>query len=149
MDAMYLNLMFINPRPPVGAGAKGARSTRPSLTPPPLQKILDSRLTRQWMASLGLRCGSCFISTLLDGILQARIQDFLRGGGREDVHKHTHTPLEHCPRDVIRPPENWKTPPLLDIHKHPPLGHCPYDVIHIPGGGGGWSVPVTHAHFVA
>ena len=34
MDAMYLNLMFINPRPPVGAGAKGARSTRPSLTPP-------------------------------------------------------------------------------------------------------------------
>ena len=34
MDAMYLNLMFINPRPPVGADAKGARSTRPSLTPP-------------------------------------------------------------------------------------------------------------------
>ena len=34
MDAMYLNLMFINPRRPVGAGAKGARSTRPSLTPP-------------------------------------------------------------------------------------------------------------------
>ena len=30
-------------------------------------------------------------------------------------------PLGHCPRDVIRPPENWKTPPLLDIHKHPPL----------------------------
>ena len=28
-----------------------------------------------------------------------------RGGGAEDVHKHTHTPLgglEHCPRDVIR-----------------------------------------------
>ena len=48
MDAMYLNLMFINPRPPppVGAGAKGARSTRPSLTPAPLQKILDPRLTR-------------------------------------------------------------------------------------------------------
>ena len=35
MDAMYLNLMFINPRPPVGAGAEGARCTRPSLTPPP------------------------------------------------------------------------------------------------------------------
>ena len=35
MDAMYLNLMFINPRPPVGAGAKDARCTRPSLTPPP------------------------------------------------------------------------------------------------------------------
>ena len=38
MDAMYLNLMFINPRPPVGAGAKATRCTRPSLTPPPLQK---------------------------------------------------------------------------------------------------------------
>ena len=35
MDAMYLNQMFINPRPPpVGAGAKGACCTRPSLTPP-------------------------------------------------------------------------------------------------------------------
>ena len=48
MDAMYLNLMFINPRPPVGAGAEGAgaegaRCTRPSLTPP-LQKILDPPL---------------------------------------------------------------------------------------------------------
>ena len=30
-------------------------------------------------------------------------------------------PLGHCPHDVIRPPENWKTPPLLDIHKPPPL----------------------------
>ena len=40
MDAMYLNLMFINPRPPVGA-----RCTQPSLTPPPsLQKILDPPL---------------------------------------------------------------------------------------------------------
>ena len=35
MDAMYLNLRFINPRPPVGAGGKDARCTRPSLTPPP------------------------------------------------------------------------------------------------------------------
>ena len=38
MDAIYLNLMCINPRPPVGAGAKGARCTRPSLTPPPCKK---------------------------------------------------------------------------------------------------------------
>ena len=38
MDAMYLNLMFINPRTPVGAGAKGARCTRPSLAPPPPAK---------------------------------------------------------------------------------------------------------------
>ena len=35
MDAMYLNLMCINPRAPVGAGAEGARCTRPSLTPLP------------------------------------------------------------------------------------------------------------------
>ena len=32
----------------------------------------------------------------------------------------TPPPLGHCPRDVTRPPENWKTPPLLNIHKHPP-----------------------------
>ena len=38
MDAMYLNLMFINPRPPVGAANEGARCTRPSLTPPPPAK---------------------------------------------------------------------------------------------------------------
>ena len=35
---------------------------------------------------------------------KARIQDFLGGGGGEDIHKHT--PLGQCPRDVIRPPEN-------------------------------------------
>ena len=36
---MYLNLMFINPRPPpVGVGAEGARCTRLSLTPPPAKK---------------------------------------------------------------------------------------------------------------
>ena len=38
MDAMYLKLMFINPRPPVGGGAEGARCTRPSFTPPPPAK---------------------------------------------------------------------------------------------------------------
>ena len=48
----------------------------------------------------------------------AQVQDFLKGGG-EYIHKHP-PPLGHCPRDVIRPPKNWKTPPLLDIHKHPP-----------------------------
>ena len=57
----------------------------------------------------------------------------------------THTPLGHCPRDVIRPPVNWKTPPLLDIHEH----HHPLDIARVTsstfqGGGGGWSVPVTH-----
>ena len=45
---------------------------------------------------------------------------FLKGGGVKTFHKHP-PPLGHCLRDVTRPPENWKTPPLLDIHKHPPL----------------------------
>ena len=27
-----------------------------------------------------------------------------------DIHRHP-PPLGHCPRDVIRPPKNWKTPP--------------------------------------
>ena len=36
-------------------------------------------------------------------------------------------PLGHCPRDVIRPPKNWKTPPLLDIHKH----HHPLDIARV------------------
>ena len=96
------------------------------------------------------------------GGTQARIQDFLKGW----VKIFTSTPpLGHCPRDVIHPPENWKTPPLLDIHKHHhPLGHCPRDVIRPlghsqaphptppwtlpvwrhPHSRGGWSVPVTH-----
>ena len=64
--------------------------------------------------------------------MQARIQDFLKGGGEAP-------PLGHCPRDVIRPPKNCKTPPLLDIHKHPP----PLDIARVTSstfqGGGGWS----------
>ena len=65
-------------------------------------------------------------------------------GGGEDIHKHP-PPLDIV-RDVIRPPKNWKTPPLLGIPQAPPppLGHCPCDVIHIPRGRGVWSVPVTH-----
>ena len=46
-----------------------------------------------------------------------------RGGG---FHKHP-PPLGHCLRDVIRPPENWETPPLLDIHKHAP----PLDIVRV------------------
>ena len=98
------------------------------------------------MASLGLRWGGYFISTLLGGILQARIglQDVLGGGVK--TFTSTHTPLEHCPRDVIRPPENWKTPPLLDIHKHPPP---PLDIARMTsstfrGGGGDRSRSRTH-----
>ena len=62
------------------------------------------------------------------------------GGGGEDIHKHP--PLGHCPRDVIRPPTNWKTPPLLDIHKHPPLDIARVMSSTFQGGGGGdrsWS----------
>ena len=43
---MYLNLMFINPRPPVGAGARRPLYTAVVDPPPPLQKILDPRLRR-------------------------------------------------------------------------------------------------------
>ena len=57
-------------------------------------------------------------------------------GGGEDIHKHP--PLGHCPRDVIHPPKNWKTPPLLDIHKHPPP---PLDIARVTVIGPG------HAHF--
>ena len=89
---------------------------------------------------------------------------FPEGGGGEAP------PLGHCPRDVIRPPKNCETPPLLDIHKH----HPPLDIVRVTSsalpkiekhthswtftstppwtlwrhphskGGGGWSVPVTH-----
>ena len=55
-------------------------------------------------------------------------------------------PNEHCPRDVIRPPKNWKTPPLLDIHKHPPP---PLDIVRVTSStfqGGGLIGP-GHAHF--
>ena len=47
MDAMYLNLMFINPRPPVGT----------AVVDPPLQKILDPRLT----GCVIVFCGSGFL----------------------------------------------------------------------------------------
>ena len=72
---------------------------------------------------------------------QARIQDFLRGGGG---WRHSQTPpppwtlstwrhppsLGHWPCDVIHPPKNWKTPSHA-----PPLWTFPCDVIHIPRGG--------------
>ena len=35
MDAMYLNLMFINPRPPVGAGAERRPQYTAVVDPPP------------------------------------------------------------------------------------------------------------------
>ena len=62
---------------------------------------------------------------------QARIQDFLKGGGGEDIHKQP--PLGPCPRDVI----NLKNAPTLGHSQAPPLGHCPCDVPHSKGGGGG------------
>ena len=50
-------------------------------------------------------------------------------------------PFGHCPRDVTRPPGNWKTPPLLNVHKPPPFGHCPWRHPHSKGGG--VIIPVT------
>ena len=90
--------------------------------------------TRQWMASLGLRWGGCFISTLLDGILQARIglQDFLRGGGREDVHKHTH------PLNIVRVTSSA----LQKIEKHP--HSWTFTSTPCLGGGGDRSRSRTH-----
>ena len=43
-----------------------------------------------------------------------------KGGGGQDIHKHTHTPWtlsawRHPPS------KKWQIPPLLGIHKHPPL----------------------------
>ena len=45
---------------------------------------------------------------------------FPEGEGGEDIHKHT--PLGHCPRDVIRPPEKLKKHPPFFGHSqtHPP-----------------------------
>ena len=101
------------------------------------------------MASLGLCWGGCFISTLLDGILQARIglQDFLRGGGgREDVHKHTH-PLNivrvtsSALQKIEKHPHSWtftSTPPpwTLPVWRHP----------HSAGGGGGGDRSRSRTH---
>ena len=67
---------------------------------------------------------------------QARSQPARWGGGSElgwVEHQAHPPPLGHCPRDVIRPPKNWKTPPSWTFTSTPPppLGHCPCDVIHI------------------
>ena len=102
------------------------------------------------MASLGLyaEAVALFQHFLMAYILQARIglQDFLRGGGAWR-RSQAHTPLEHCPRDVVRPPENWKTPPLLDIHKHPPPWTLPvWRHPHSAGGGGGGDRSRSRTH---
>ena len=75
------------------------------------------------------------------GGTQARIQDFLKGGGGEDIHKHA-PPLDDfvrvtssALRKIEKHPHSWtftSTPPPLGH-----LGHCPCDVIHIPRRGGG------------
>ena len=92
-----------------------------------------------------------------------------REGGGVKTFTSTHTPLGHCPRDVIKlknaPTLGHSQAPPLDIvrvtssalrkmerNPHswtftstPPLGHYPCDVIHIPrwGGGGDRSRPRT------
>ena len=58
------------------------------------------------------------------------------GGGSELgwVEHQAHTPLGHCPRDVI----NLKNAPTLGHSQAPPLGHCPRDVIRPPKN---WKTP--------
>ena len=90
-----------------------------------------------------------------------------KGGGEDSHNKHPPTssalrkienhphslkftstpPLGHCPRDVIRPQINWKTPPT------PTLGHSqappPWTLPvwrHPHSKGGGVITPVTHTH---
>ena len=73
---------------------------------------------------------------------------FERGGPGAETGFFTSTPppLGHCPRDIIRPQKNWKTPPLLDSHKHT---HTPLDIARVTSstfqGGAGWS-PLSHTH---
>ena len=70
------------------------------------------------------------------GGTQARIQDFLNGGGGVKTFTSTPPPLDDCVtsstlRKIEKHPHPWtftSTPP--------PLGHCPCDVImHIPRWG--------------
>ena len=108
--------------------------------------------TKHWLPQLELKLSWAIVITVtsLSVCMQARIQDFWKGGGgvqaRIQDFSQAPPPLGHCPRDVIRPQKIWKTPPLLDIHKHThTLGHWPCAVIHIPRGGAGWS-PLSHTH---
>ena len=78
---------------------------------------------------------------------QARIQDFLKGGGVK-TFTSTHTPLGHCPRDVIRPSEKLKSTPTLghsQAHTHP-LDIARVTSSTFQGGGGdrSLSAPITH-----
>ena len=72
---------------------------------------------------------------------QARIQDFLKGGGwRPSQTPPPPLDIGHVTSSTL---QNWKTPPLLDIHKHPP----PLEIVRVTSSTlqwGWWSVPVTH-----
>ena len=106
------------------------------------------------------RCGGGGLN--LDGwnTIQARVQDFLKGGGGEDIHKHppwTLSAWHHPPSKKLKntptlghsqaPPPPWTLsawhhPPSEKLKNTPTLGQCPCDIIHIPscvcvGGGGG------------
>ena len=113
-----------------GGGVKAPKAL------PPLQSVHSNLSSSAASLQTGVcpqhQCTHSWPMTSRDCLpLQARIQDFWKGGGSRRGYRifHKHPPLGHCPHDVIRPQKIWKTPPLLDIHKHPPLGHCPRDVI--------------------
>ena len=69
---------------------------------------------------------------------QARIRDFLKGGGGGEA-----PPLDivcvtsPALQKIVKHPHSWT------FTSTPPLGHCTCDVIHIPKGGGVIG-PVTH-----
>ena len=82
MDAMYLNLMFINPRPPPpSARAPKAPAVHGRRGPPPLQKILDPRLcthTGPYPGLTGARGRGSLIGCVCVG-----------GGGGDARHRHS------------------------------------------------------------
>ena len=60
--------------------------------------------------------------------MQARSQPARWGGLNLDGWNTRRTPpLGHCPRDVIRPPKNWKTPPSWTFTSTPP----PLDIARV------------------
>ena len=81
------------------------------------------------------------------GGTQARIQDFLKEGGGVKTFTSA-PPLGHCPRDVIRPLKNSKTPPVphsWTFTSTPPLDIARVTSTTLQGGGGGVIGP-GHAH---
>ena len=102
------------------------------------------------MASLGLRWGGCFISTLLDGIgpITGADTGFPEGGGGawRRSQAHTHTPWTLSA---------WRHPPSRKLKNTPTLGHSqapapPLDIARMTSstfrGGGGCDRSRSRTH---